>query len=61
MTGFYKSNLGSNIQLFYTRIFIFFCVSMLDYNWYYLPKNLVRVWDFRRLYDLCTSRELVLS
>ena len=59
MKGFYKSNLGSNIQRFYTRIFILFYVSMLDYDLYSSPKNLIRVWEFRRLYDLSTSRELV--
>ena len=59
MKGFYKSNLGSNIQRFYTRIFILFYVSMLDYDLYSSPKNLIRVWEFRRLYDLSTSRELM--
>ena len=59
MKGFYKSNLGSNIQRFYTRIFILFYVSMLDYDLHSPPKNLIRVWEFRRLYDLSTSRELV--
>ena len=55
MKGFYKSNLGSNIQRFYTRIY----VSMLDYDLHSPPKNLIRVWEFRRLYDLSTSRKLV--
>ena len=59
MKGFYKSNLGSNIQRFYTRIFILFYVSMLDYDLHSPPKNLIRVWEFRRLYDLSTSRKLV--
>ena len=55
MKGFYKSNLGSNIQRFYTRIY----VSMLDYDLDSPPKNLIRVWEFRRLYDLSASRKLV--